>query len=178
MDRSPIEVAVLVIAGLIDGCERRSEVMGPLTVAVRRAVAEIDPDRLRDTRPTWWQDLDPWARLDALDRLRLSHDNLLLLEEQAGEITMGLRSILTPHTAAAYTYRQDHQRLVRMAAQRGVHLNRLRLAAKRLRPRLSDDVAAELSRCRREFLAQEKRGERQLHRLGALLSMADHVMAS
>lgn len=177
MERSPIEVAVLVIAGLIDGSERRAEAMAPLTAAVAAAVEELDPDHLRKTEPTWWQDLDPWARLDALDRLRLSHDNLLILEGQASEIVMGLRRMLAPRPVPV-NYRADYARLCRMAEQRALHLDRLRLAERRLRSQLVPSTAAQLRDGRRALIVEEQRGARQRDRLGALLSMADTVMAS
>lgn len=177
MDRSPVEVAVLVIAGLIDGSERRAEAMTPLSHAVSAAVEELDPAGERDMSPTWWREMDPWRRLDACDRLRLSHDNLLLLESQASDIIMGLRAMLTPH-AGQFTYRADHDRLCRMADQRAVHLDRMRLAEKRLRPKLTSETSALLSGSRRALLAEERRGKLQRARLGSLLSMADLVIAS
>ena len=179
MDRSPVEVAVLVIAGLIDGCDRRAEAMIPLTAAVAAAVAELAGGR--NTAPTWRQELDPW-HLDALDRLRLAHDDLLILEAQAGEIVLGLRAMLTP--GARLTYGADYRRLTWMAEQRKMYLERLRLAENRLRrpaasrPALSHEVGEELSRARRLLVAEEARGSRQLHRLGSLLSMDDQVLAS
>ena len=177
VERSAVEVAVLVIAGLIDGCERRAEAMAPLTAAVTTAVDELDPNHERDTSPTWWHDMDRWRRLDALDRLRLAHDSLYLLEEQAAEIALGLRAMLAPHPAT-FSYRDDHGRLCRMAEKRAVHIERLKLAEKRLRPRLLPATSAQLRQSRRVLIAEENRGGVQLARLSALLSMADQVMAS
>lgn len=177
MERSAVEVAVLVIAGLIDGCERRAEAMAPLTDAVTATVDELDPNHERDTSPTWWHEMDRWRRLDALDRLRLAHDSLYLLEQQAAEIVMGLRAMLAPHPVT-FSYRADHGRLCRMAEKRAVHIERLRLAEKRLRPKLQPATSGQLRQHRRALIVEENRGRLQLARLDALLSMADQVMAS
>ena len=168
MERSAVEVAVLVIAGLIDGCERRAEAMGPLSKAVARAVDELDPDHERDTAPTWLADLPRWAKLDALDRFRKSHDDLLVLEVQAHEIALGLHAMLAPHPVS-FTYADDHRRLEVMAVQRSRHLELLRLAEKRLRPRLSADVSGDVRLARRALVAEEVRGSLQLARLRRLL---------
>lgn len=178
MEKSPVEVALLVIAGLIDGSERRKEAIAPLRAAVAAAIDELDPDRLRDSRPTWWQEMDRWVRLDAFDRLRYSADQIFVLEEQAEEIVRGLHEMLTPRAVGQWTYRRDYRTLCRMAEQRGVHLERLRLAERRLRPRLAAGTSAQLREARRQLVAEEKRGGRQRDRLGQLLSMADHVLAS
>lgn len=169
LERNTIEVAVLVIAGLLDTAERRAETVTPLQSAIAAAVEELDPDHLRDTRPTWWVEMDRWARLDALDRLRYSGDQIFVLEAQAQEIADGLRDMLTPRPAGRWTWREDYHTLCRIASERGVHLERLRLAERRLRPRLAVGTAAALRDARRRLVAEELCGARQRERLGRLM---------
>jgi hypothetical protein len=175
-DESPREIAVRVVVALIEMAERRSRTIPNLTAAVEAAVGELDPDHLRDTSPTWFQDLPPWHQIDSFDRLRRAHDQLLVLEIQAGEIIYDLRGVFRlaavgsaarPH---GYTPARAHAELMRMALRRGEMLADLGKAERVLRPRLSGGTSRRLRAVLRAVIGQELAAREEQVRLTELLT--------
>ena len=172
---SPAEVAVRVIAALIEISEARAAAIVPLSALVALAVDELDPDHLRDTRPTWLQDLPPWARLDALDRLRRAHDQLLVLEVQAGTVTTDLRASLTIGTAhpafrpLGLTPPKAHAMLIGMAERRSEILTAMGLAERCVRRRLTEATSVGLRAAMRVLEHEETAAAKQQARLSILI---------
>lgn len=166
------EIAARVIAGLIDSVETRQTTIARFRETVEQAVTELDPDRTRDTRPSWLNDIPRWVRLaDPLDRFRRAYDDLLILEAQAGETVNGLRAAFTgsvprpPVTAA-------HRFLADLAGRRDEHVRQMTLAERRLRPRLQPGTAAAVRSTIRELRHQNDITAAQLERLHLLLLMS------
>src|SRR5579875_3258812 len=111
---SAAEIAARIVATLLDLAEERAVMVDQLGGFVRQAVEELDPECLRDTDPTWWQDLPPWFRLDAFDRLRQAFDQIKVLEVQAGVVVHDLRGMLalrpvgSPERPIGYTPPRAH----------------------------------------------------------------------
>lgn len=171
------EVGLRVIAGLIDVAAEREGVVGRLSASVTQAVAELDPGRERNTDPTWWHDLPPWVKLDAVDRLRKAHDDLLVLEGQAAEVVAGLRAILGPSPVGRISPVRAHEMLCGMADRRIVYLGQMRLAERRVRPKLANSTGAALRAALREVTAGEERALQYRDRLGRLLHVAELIVA-
>lgn len=155
---------IRVVAGLLELAELRAERLPALSGTVRQVVDELDPDHDRDTSPTWWQDRDPWVRLDAVDRLRYAHDDLLVLGAQEEAIIEDLRR------SRGYSPGRAYRLLVEVAGRRREALERLYLAERRVRPRLAPDTAKSLSRARRVVQAGETDTAARMERLGRLLA--------
>lgn len=174
LETSAAEIAARVVAGLIDMAEQRAELMAQLSDAVRLAVDDADPDHLRDTQPTWLQDRPAWIRLDPLDRVRLAHDRLLVLEIQAREIVMDLRGMLalrpvgSPERPVGYTPARAHRESIEMAGRRAEILSELVNAERRLRASLQPVTSERLRKCIRALQQAEKDDTGRLARLSAL----------
>ena len=170
---SNAEITVRVIAGLIDLSERRAAIVAPLADLIRQAVDELDPDHVRDSRPTWLADLPRWARLDAFDRLRKATDDLRLLEVQAEEVIQDLRASFTvpnpAHRALGLTPARAYEMLVRMAERRAELVTTMARSEKSLRPRLTKPTSAALRRALRRLGASETDAAGQRAALGFLL---------
>lgn len=168
MAPSKAEIALRVVAALIDIAERRAEAMTGLSAAVQAAVDELDPNRTRDSRPTWWEDLPAWQRLDAFDRLRKAHDQLLLLEVQAGSVVDGLREMVAGRAAgsplAAWTEMEG------LAERRRGMLEDLSRAERGVRARLQPGTSSLLRSAGRWMCEEEDRAAAQRARLGDLLA--------
>ena len=161
---SRVEAMIRVVAGLLELAELRAERLPALSGAVRQVVDELDPDQVRDTSP--WRDRDPWVRLDAVDRLRYTHDDLLALGAQEAAILEELRAV-----SGGYTPGKAYRLLVEVAVRRREALERLYLAERRVRPRLAPDTAKSLSRARRVVQAGEADTAARMERLGRLLGL-------
>jgi hypothetical protein len=174
MGTSPAEIAVRVVAGLLDISERCVEATIPLTAAVATAVEELDPGHERDTRPTWLQELPPWARLDAFDRLRKADDDLRLLEVEAAEVVKDLReSFTTPnpaHRPLGLSPGKAHAMLARQADRRAEIMTGMALAERSLRPQLTVPASAALRRAMRRLCASETAANERRAGLGFLLA--------
>ena len=169
----PGEVAARVIVALVEMSERRAALLPPLTAAVELAVAELGDGR--DTNPAWRQELNIW-KIDTFDRLRVAHDDLLILEAQAGDIVQGLRALLDPtadHRSSLPPPRA-HELLAGIADRRAVYLKRLGLAIRGLRPRLTDGTVARLRAAHRALVAEEANGRQLRGRIEVLLTFRAH----
>lgn len=175
---SPAEIAARVVVGLIEIAERRALLVPSLSAAVVVAVDELDPDRVRPSSPTWWVDLPPWTVLDSFDRLRRAHDQLLVLEVQAGEVVQDLRGLImlaavsSPARPLGYTPGKALAVLMRMGLRRAEMLGDMAKAERVLRPRLSRPTSAVLRRGMREMVRQELRAQDEKVRLQELLTPA------
>lgn len=175
LDITPGEVAARVVVALIDASERRGELMTDLSQAVRVSVEELDPNHELNSDPTWWAD-HPYVRPNAFYRLRLQHDQLLVLEAQAGEVVkdlrggLGLRPVGSMERPVGYTPARAHGALLKMAQRRAQLLRDLRLTVRCLRPGLTAETAARLRWLLRAFESQEKVDQVQLARLGVMLA--------
>lgn len=172
---SPAEVAARVVVGLIEIAERRARVIPQLSAAVTDAVNELDPDGRRDSSPTWWSDLPPWTVLDSFDRLRRAHDQLVVLEVQAGIEVLDLRGflVLAPVNTPARPYGHSPGRalavLMSMARNRGQMLGDMAKAERVLRPRLAAATSAGLRSVLRTVIGQESIAQEERVRLAELL---------
>lgn len=173
---SNAEVAARVVAGLLDMSDRRNGLMAGLSAVVRTAVDELDPGHERDSSPTWWVDLPPWARLDSFDRLRRAHDQLAVLEVQAGIVVQDLRGLIrlapvgSPARPLGHSPAKAHADLVAMHARRAGILADLGKAERVLRPKLSRPTAAGLRGTLRILAVEQATAERDLLRLAGLLA--------
>ena len=175
--RSPSDVGVEVVAGLIAIASQRQRAVNALRAQVEAAVQELDPAGLRDHSATWSAD-HPWARPDAFDRFRRAFEDIMLLEVQANEITDGLRSMLNPTAVRRLDVPTPviaHRRLARMAERRLEEIGRLQRALRAVRPGLTAATAAGVRCCIREMLTEETRAADYRDTLGRLLSMGDQV---
>lgn len=170
------EIAARVVVGAIEMAERRAEIMPRLSAAVAKAVDELDPGHERDTSPTWWQDLPPWQHLDSVDRLRLAHDQLFVLEEQATGIVDDLRGFLRRAPAGSaerphgYTPARAHFELCRLGLRRFEYVGDLRRGERVVRARLSRPVSAWLREQIRSVGSVESLAGEERQRLTDLLS--------
>lgn len=173
---SPTEVAATVVVKLIEIAGRRAECIPDLSAAVRRAVDELDPEGVRDSSPTWWQDLPPGQYLDPFDRVRRAHDQLLVLEVQANDVVQDLRGFLSltpaggPGRPFGYSPARAHAVLERMALRRAEMLSDMGRAVRMLQPQLSKETAAALRSGIRAVADEESRAQVERVRLTELLS--------
>lgn len=173
--RSPVEVGIEVVAGLIAISGQRERAINDLRSCVEKAIRELDPRHERDRSSTWWQD-HRWARPDPFDRFRRAFEDLWLLEIQAREVVAGLRSMLVPTLVRPSTVATPVEalgRLVWLAERRLEDLRRLELAERAVKPGLTPSTASSVRRAIREMRAEEQRGSEYRGRLARLLSMAD-----
>lgn len=164
-----------VVVALIEMAENRALILPGLSATVRQVVEELDPAHDRDTSPTWWVDLPPWQALDSFDRLRRAHDQLAVLEVQAGIVVEDLRGMFriaavgTPGRPFGYTPARAHVELGRMALRRGEMLGDMAKAARLLRPRLTVPTSRSLAAGIRAVVAQESKAQETRQRLSELL---------
>lgn len=182
---SNAEIVARVIVGLISITEARAEDIEELSELVGTAVAQLDPKGVRDHAPCWWVDLPPWARLDSFDRLRKSHDDLLLVETQSAAIVEDLRWLLTPHppgTAPPTTPMRALTDLQALAEPRRTHLRDMEAALRQLRRgvrltpdgdrvRLPLDTYSKLRRTIHTLEDDEDEASVQRRKLAALLTL-------
>ena len=172
---SAVEVATRIVGTLLDLADDRARMVDQLGAVVRLAVEELDPDHERDTRPTWWQDRNPWARMDPLDRLRFGFDQIQVLEAQAGVVVNDLRGMLALRPVGSlerpigYTPARAHTELLAMGRRRRQEFARMNLAERRLRANLTRATAGHIRGYVRDFEKQEAESEAAHARLSALL---------
>jgi hypothetical protein len=148
--RSPAEIAVRVVAKLIEIGDDRVQAMAGLAPAVRAVIFELDPDGTRDTTACWWQHLPPWVRLDSFDRLRRGYDGLVVIEAQADTIRVDLAGMLTmapvgtPARPLGLSHWDAYRRLDMMAAVSRTHLTDMTRESRMITPRLTPAPATAL----------------------------------
>lgn len=175
-DKSPAEIAAEVVLGLIRMSERRAQLIPNLSTVVRVVVEELDPNHGRDSSPTWWSDLPAWQHLDSFDRLRRSHDQMLVLEVQAGVIVQDLRGLINLRPVGSedrpvgYSPARAHAELQRMALRRGEMISDAGKSERVLRPRLAPSTSWRLRAVLRQIIAQEAEAQEELVRLTELLT--------
>lgn len=172
---SPGEIAARVVAGLLQLAEDCAERVDELEVAVRQAVAEIDPLGARDPDPPWWPTPPGWKRLDGFTRFRSGLDRIKLLEVQTGVVIsdlrgwLALRPVGTPERPVGYTPARAHAELLALATERAVLLEDMSLAERSVRADVTEATSTAVRAALRAFQGHEAAAGAQRARLSSLL---------
>lgn len=169
-DVSHREAVVRVVCALIEISEARARLMPSLSASVAEMVAELDPNHERSTVPTWWEDLPPWYKLDSFDKMRRAHDQLLVLDIQAGEIVYELRGLFRAQSApSGWSPMRAHTELAGLAVRRKKLYKAIAGPERVLRPRVSPTTSALLRASLRALVAQEAAADETRQSLTELL---------